>query len=80
MMNSLMESVYARQIDHIISERIEKGDHGGKSDKNSFWGVSEEEQIFEFQQHSSKFSAEVKEAINLMSPGTEQFKLDYEMI
>lgn len=68
MLNSLMEGVYSRQIDHIISEKV------------NFWGVAEEEQVIEFQQHSNKFSSEVREAINLMSPGTEHFKLDYDTI
>lgn len=47
-MHSLMEGVYARQIDHIIGERLEKGEHHMKADKNSFWGVAEEELVFEF--------------------------------
>lgn len=45
MMNSLMESMYARQIDHIIGEKLESG----KIEKSGgFWGVSEEESILEF--------------------------------
>lgn len=37
MLNSLMEGVYSRQIDHIITEKVQ------------FWGVAEEEQVIEFQ-------------------------------
>ena len=48
MMNSLMEGVYSRQIDHIIGDKMEKGEHSIKNDKSAFWGVAEEEQVFEF--------------------------------
>lgn len=46
MMNSLMESMYARQIDHIIGEKLEAP---SKVDRSGFWGVAEEESIGEFQ-------------------------------
>ena len=71
MMNSLMESMYARQIDHIIGDKLEKGEQPMKVEKSAFWGVAEDESVLEFQQFSNKFASEVKESINLMSPGTE---------
>ncbi|KAL4479549.1 hypothetical protein ABPG72_018535, partial [Tetrahymena utriculariae] len=68
LLNALMENLYSRLIDHIISENI------------SFWGAAEEEQIKEFQQHSNKFSSEVREVINLVNPTNSQIKLDLEAI
>lgn len=43
-----MEGVYQSQIDHIINERLEKGEHHIKTEKSGFWGVAEEELVFEF--------------------------------
>lgn len=40
------------------------------------WGATEQEQVKEYIDHTDKFAKEVKEAIGLMSPGQELFKLD----
>ena len=40
------------------------------------WGVCEEEIVKEFTIHSDKFSKELQEAITLMNPDKEMFKLN----
>jgi dynein heavy chain len=62
-LNHLMEYIYAPFIENL---------------KDEDWGVSEEEARREFLSHTSKFAEEVHEAIGLMSPGQELFKLETE--
>lgn len=44
--------------------------------KGNEWGVCDEESSKEFLGHTKKFQSEVQEAMKLMSPGQELFKLD----
>ncbi|KAL4465245.1 hypothetical protein ABPG74_001959 [Tetrahymena malaccensis] len=68
LLNALMESLYSRLIDHMITEKI------------PFWGQADEDQVIEFQQHSNKFSSEVREVINFVNPASRQIKRDLEVI
>ena len=57
----MMEYIYSPLIETMKSEE---------------WGVCEEEAKKEFINHTNKFTKEVNEAIDLMSPGQELFKLE----
>lgn len=48
------------------------------SEKNTDWGVSDVEARKEFLGLTEKFKGEVKEAVNLMAPKQENFKIDPE--
>jgi hypothetical protein len=48
------------------------------SDKNTDWGVSDVDARKEFLNLTDKFKKEVKEAIDLMAPKQENFKIDPE--
>jgi len=62
-LNALMEYIYRPAIDNLTKDD---------------WDKCEEESKLEFLAHTKKFGNEVEEAIKLMTPGTDLFKLDPE--
>lgn len=60
-LNQLMENIYQPFISALKPED---------------WGVCEEDTVKEFETHTEKFAKEVQEAIGLMNPDKEMFKLD----
>lgn len=78
-----MDQVYLRALNELSSEKEidpESKDFGKKILKYpQFWGNTTENDR-EFVELTDKFNNEVSEAITLMKPGSERFKLDEQIL
>lgn len=74
-----MDQVYFRALNELAAEKEidpESKDYGKKLLKYpTFWGNTSDGDR-EFVELTEKFANEVQEAITLMKPGSERFKLD----
>ena len=79
-----MENVYYAAINQLLAEKehdeLSKEPYVRKLKNPAFWGHSEADNQKEFQECTAKFTSEVGDAIKLMKPGNETFKLDTAMM